>query len=162
MHDIDLIARAVLALTVFAFGLAGHYVGDHWVQTDGQACKKSWAAQTRACAVWNCAKHVATWTATVTVFVCAAGWWLELPLRPGWLAAGMAVNAVTHFVADLRAPLIWMATKLFGRTGYIDYGNVVRSSGTASTGPGTALMELDQSWHIGWLAVSALIAAGPA
>jgi len=160
MHDIDTI-RAITTLVAFAFGLAGHYVGDHWLQTHEQACKKGLnGGNGRMCAMWNCAKHVITWSAAVTVFIAAAGWWLHLPLRPGWLAAGMALNAVTHFVADLRTPLLWLGRRL-GRGRYLDYGNVVRSSGTAEGGPGTAAFHLDQAWHIAWLAVSALVMAGP-
>jgi hypothetical protein len=161
MHDVDTAARAIVALVAFAFGLAGHYLGDHWVQTGCQAGKKALnGAETKACALWNCAKHVLTWTATVTMFIAGAGWWLHLPLRPGWLAAGITLNAVTHFVADLRTPLIWLA-RLLGRGGYIDHVNVQRASGVESTGPGTAIFELDQSWHIAWLAISALVIAGP-
>lgn len=161
MHDIDTV-RAITALVAFAFGLAGHYAGDQWVQTSGQACNKALNGDGgRMCAIWNCAKHVVTWSAAVTVFIALAGWWLHLPLRPGWLAAGMAVNAVTHFVADLRTPLLWLA-RLVGRDGYLTAVDVVRRSGPAATGPGTALFHLDQSWHIAWLAVSALVIAGPA
>jgi hypothetical protein len=162
MHDIDMIGRALLALAAFAFGLAGHYIGDQWLQTHGQACKKSLGGDScRRVAMWHCAKHVLVWTATVTVFVVGAGWWLHLPMKPGWLAAGMAVNAITHFVADLRTPLIWIACRFFNRAAYIDYVNVVRASGTETVGPGTAVFHLDQSWHIAWLAVSALVIAGP-
>lgn len=162
-YDVELVARAALALTAFAFGLAGHYLGDHWIQTSPQACKKALnGGGTRACALWHCAKHVTTWTATVTVFIAVAGWWLHLPLKPGWLAAGMALNAATHFVADLRTPLLWLA-RLLGRGGYLQHATVVRApaGGADPTGPGTAAFELDQSWHIAWLAVAALVIAGP-
>lgn len=162
-YDVDILARAALALVAFAFGLAGHYVGDQWIQTGSQACRKALnGGESRRVALWHCAKHVVTWTATVTVFISAAGWWLELPIRPGWLAAGMALNAVTHFVADLRTPLIWLG-QLLGRGGYMTSVTVVRVPGgpAEATGAGTALNELDQSWHIAWLAVSALLIAGP-
>jgi hypothetical protein len=162
-YDIELVARAALALVAFAFGLAGHYVGDHWIQTSPQACRKALnGGDSRTVAMWHCAKHVVTWAATVTVFIAGAAWWLHLPLRPGWLIAGMTLNAVTHFVADLRTPLIWIV-RLVGRGGYVDNCHVVRTAGAPAetTGPGTAAFELDQSWHIAWLAVSALVIAGP-
>jgi hypothetical protein len=161
VHEDDLI-RAVTAAVAFGVMLAGHYIGDHWVQTSGQAYGKALDAIgcVRRTAMWHCAKHVASWTTTTTVFLLAACWWLRLPLRPGWLVAGILLNALTHFIADLRVPLIRLG-RLLGRTGYIETVGVVRPAGAASTGPGTALFELDQAWHIGWLAVSALLIAGP-
>jgi hypothetical protein len=156
----DDLVRAVTVAVAFAAMLAGHYIGDHWIQTSGQACKKALnGAESHACAVWNCAKHVLTWSATSVVFLGAAFWWLHLPVRPGWLAAGIAVNAVTHFVADLRTPLIWLA-RAAGRGGYIEHSQVLRPAGPQSTGPGTATFHLDQAWHIAWLFVAALLMAG--
>ncbi|WP_285551698.1 hypothetical protein [Actinoplanes regularis] len=161
MQQEDLV-RAATAAVAFGVMLAGHYIGDHWVQTDGQAHGKGLdnAGCDRSVALWHCAKHVASWTLTTSVFLLAAGWWLRLPFQTGWLVAGITVNAVTHFVADLRTPLIRLG-RLLGRGGYLDHVRVVRPSGPASSGPGTALFELDQAWHIGWLAVSALLIAGP-
>jgi hypothetical protein len=158
----DDLVRAATAALAFAAMLAGHYIGDQWVQTSGQACKKALnGAESRGCAVWHCAKHVTTWSVTTVVFLVGACWWLHLPVRPGWLAAGVAVNAVTHFVADLRTPLIWLALRL-RLGGYIEHAQVVRPAGAERTGPGTGLFHLDQSWHIGWLLVAALLVAGPA
>jgi hypothetical protein len=161
MEHGDLV-RAATAAVAFAVMLAGHYIGDHWVQTSGQAYGKGLdrIGCNRKAAVWHCAKHVMSWTATTTLFLLAAAWWLRLPLQPGWLVAGILLNAVTHFVADLRTPLIRLG-RLLGRGGYLDHVGVVRPSGPASSGPGTGLFELDQAWHIGWLAVSALLIAGP-
>lgn len=158
-HD-DLV-RAVSAAIMFGFGLAGHGLGDHWVQTSAQAGKKALdAGAARAVAVWHCAKHVLTWTATVALFVAVAGWWLHLPLRPGWVVAGLAVNAGTHFVADLRTPLRWLAARV-GRAGYIDQVAVLRPAGAQTVGPGTGLFHLDQSLHVACLAVAALVMVGP-
>ena len=158
----DDLVRAATAAFAFGAMLAGHYVGDQWIQTSGQACKKALdGVGGNACALWHCAKHVITWTATTVVFLAGGGWWLHLPFKPGWLAAGIAVNMVTHFVADLRTPLIWLA-RLLGRGGYIEHAQVVRPGGVQGTGPGTAVFHLDQSWHIAWLLVAALLVAGPA
>ncbi|MFC4072638.1 transcriptional regulator [Actinoplanes subglobosus] len=156
------LVRAVTTAVAFAVMLAGHYIGDHWVQTSGQAYGKGLdnAGCVRSVALWHCAKHVMSWTATTTIFLLGAAWWLRLPLEPGWLVAGIVLNGVTHFIADLRTPLIRLG-RLLGRGGYLDHVGVVRPSGAATSGPGTGLFELDQAWHIGWLAVSALIIAGP-
>lgn len=160
MHDTDL-ARAVTAAVAYVAMLSGHYLGDQWVQTSKQACRKGLDCNPPRVALWHCAKHVATWTATTTVFFLAASWWLHLPVRPGWLAAGVAVNAVTHFVADLRTPLLWLA-RLTGSIGYIEHVQVMRPSGAEKGGPGTALFHLDQAWHLAWLLPAALLIAGPA
>lgn len=162
-HD-DLV-RAVTTAVAYASMLAGHYVGDQWLQTSAQACKKSLAgaaspgAASPGTALWHCAKHVAAWTATTTGFFLGAAWWLHLPIHWGWLAAGVAVNAVTHYVADLRTPLLWLAG-LAGKSGYIEHANVQRPSGADRFGPGTATFHLDQSWHIAWLLPAALLVAG--
>ena len=160
MHYVDAV-RAITALVAFAFGYAGHLLGDQWMQTNDQACRKALGQPgcRRAHAMWACAQHVITWSATVAACTAAAGWWLGLPLRPGWFAAGMAINAVTHFVIDLRVPLIWLA-RLAGRGGYIEHAQVMRPGGAQSTGPGTALFHLDQSLHLACLAVASLVTAG--
>lgn len=155
--------RALTVAVVFAAQLAGHYVGDHWVQTCAQACKKPLdAGEAAGCALWSCAKHVLTWTATIVVFAAGAVWWLNLSVRPGWVAASVVINAVTHFVIDLRTPMIWVAEHVFNRAGYIDHVQVVRPVGAERTGPGTAVFHLDQAAHIAVLFVGALVAAGPA
>lgn len=153
--------RAVVCAIAFTATLAGHFVGDHWAQTDQQACRKSLGAgYGTARAIGNCALHVAGWTVcTVTALVLAA-WWLNLPLQPVWLTAGVALNAITHFVADLRTPLIRIA-RLLGRAPYIDRVQVHRAGGLQVAGPGTGLFWLDQSWHIAWAFVAALLIAGP-
>lgn len=97
------------------------------------------------------AHHVATYTAgqlagTITV-TRALGY--RVPLRA--LLAGAAVNGATHFIIDRREPLLWLAERT-GKRGYIDHCHAVRISadGTPApelSGPGTALMELDQALH---------------
>lgn len=164
MHYDDAMVRAAIAAIMFCGMLAAHYVGDHWVQTCGQAIKKVWdGPDGRMCAAWHCAKHAATWSVTQLVFLTVTVWWLDLPVRPGWLAGGVAFNALTHFVIDLRVPLLWVAQRVNGRGDYIEAVQVVRpSSGAASTGPGTGLFHLDQSAHLACAFVAALIVAGPA
>jgi hypothetical protein len=157
----DDLVRAVTVAVTFCAYLTGHYIGDQWIQTGSQACKKALdGTEARVCAMWHCAKHVTTWTATTVLVLAVAGWWLHLPLRPGWLCAGIALNAVTHFVIDLRTPLIWVAN-LLGRGMYMEHCQVVRPAGAERTGPGTAVFHLDQAAHIAFLFVAALITAGP-
>lgn len=115
---------------------AAHHVGDYWVQTDAQAQAKEHHAGA-------CLAHVGTYLLTHAVFLAglalATGW---TPSVAGTLA-GFAVTAVTHYLADRRAPLRWLAAHT-GGGGFWDRG-------------GAPL--LDQAWHIGWLAVTALLIA---
>lgn len=133
---------------------AAHQVADHWVQTDRQACHKGlpgWAGR-RACLA-----HVATYTLTCLVALAAlagaTGW------RPGvaQLVGGLAVSAVTHYLVDRRTPLIRMAQAL-GMSAFVQLGHP-RPARDDNPCLGTGTYALDQSWHVGWLFVAALVIA---
>lgn len=126
---------------------AGHHVGDYWLQSHTQAtCKgmPGWRGR-RACA-----GHVATYTLALLACVALAAWWLSLALNPVAVIAGLAVSAVTHYFADRRRPLRWLASLLPRKLEFFDSG-----AGLAS---GAAFM--DQSWHWFWLFISALVMTG--
>lgn len=159
--DTEDITRAVVAANAFVALFAAHYAGDQWIQTHGQARKKSLeGAESKTSAHWHCAKHVITYTLAGLVFFLGLAAWLDLPVRPGWLALGLSINAVTHYIADLRSPLRWLAEKL-GRGSYIQHCRVVRPTGVEGGGPGTAMFHLDQAWHFIWLLVAVAVIAGP-
>jgi hypothetical protein len=125
---------------------AAHQVGDYWVQTSGQAAAKAlpgWKGR------YACAEHVGTYTATLAVFLAAAIWWLGLSLSVGWTFAGLGLSAVTHYFADRRTPLRWLAD-------HIGSGKFWR----AGSGLATGVALLDQAWHWGWLFASALVISG--
>jgi hypothetical protein len=96
-------------------------------------------------------RHVATYTAgqlACTIAVTRALGY-RVPVRA--LLAGAAVNAITHAVIDRREPLLQLADR-FGKRGYIDHCHAVRMNADSTltaeaSGPGTALMELDQALH---------------
>jgi hypothetical protein len=137
----------VVFAVVFAAFAAGHQAGDYWVQTNAQAARKGlpgWAGR-RACTA-----HVATYTLTMAACLTLAWWWLGLPLHPGWAATGLAVSAVTHYIADRRRPLERMARLIPGKHGFWRAGEGL-ASGAA---------HLDQAWHWWWLFTAALITAG--
>lgn len=123
-----------------------HHVGDYWIQTDHQArCKgePGWPGA-RACAA-----HVGTYTATTAAAVLAADRLLGLGVPPGAALAGQALSAATHYAADRRAhglmlPLADKLDRFTHKRAWIDGG-------------GAALM--DQAWHLGWLALAALVSA---
>jgi len=97
----------------------------------------------------RCARHVATYTAgqTVASVAVTAALGYRLPLRA--LAAGTAVNAVTHYVIDRREPFKrFLRSRLVGKGGYLAHATVQRREGVVDEGgPGTALMEMDQAAH---------------
>ncbi|TLS45726.1 hypothetical protein FE633_13240 [Streptomyces montanus] len=97
------------------------------------------------------ARHVASYTAGqlagAIVVTRALGY--RVPLRA--LLAGAVINAGTHAVIDRREPLLWLARKA-GKEGYVEHCTAARvdkdGAVTAElSGPGTALMELDQALH---------------
>lgn len=97
------------------------------------------------------ARHVASYTAGQLAGTIAATRALGYRVPARALLAGAVINAATHAVIDRREPLLWLARKA-GKAGYIDHCTAVRMSadGTLTTevsGPGTALLELDQSLH---------------
>ncbi len=142
---------------VFCALYAAHMVGDHWVQTGRQAACKGTrdAAGRRACT-----GHVLTLTATKTAFLAAAWLVLDLPLSPPWLAAGLAVDAGSHWWADRRFTLAALAGRL-GKAGFYALG-APRPGHDDNPSLGTGAYALDQSWHVGWLFVAALLVAGGA
>ncbi|MGH8881955.1 MAG: DUF3307 domain-containing protein [Stackebrandtia sp.] len=130
---------------VFAALYAAHHVADHWVQTDHQAATKGrpgWSGR------FACACHVATYTGAAVVALAGLVLMVGVDLNVGAVGAGLAVSAVTHYLADRRAPLRWLAD----RTGS---GRFYRVSTAGMNGA----YLLDQSWHIGWLYAAALIIA---
>nr|WP_205830075.1 transcriptional regulator [Microbispora sp. CL1-1] len=123
---------------------AAHSVGDIWVQTHADACAKGnpgWEGRAA------CARHVATLTLTKTaslaLVVIAAG--LTLHLLP--LLAGLAMDAASHYWADRRVTLQRLADRL-GKAEFYRLGAGHLGSGAHA---------LDQSWHVGWLFITALI-----
>ena len=147
-------AAAVFA-AVFVSLYAAHTVGDHWVQTGAQAAGKGAHS---AAGRWACTRHVATLTATKAAFLVAAALVLDLPLTPAAVAVGLAVDAGSHWWADRRHTLAALAARL-GKTDFYALG-APRAGHDDNPSLGTGAYALDQSWHIGWLFVAALIVAG--
>jgi len=140
-------AAAVFAASAVAL-LAGHQIGDYWVQTSGQAARKGlpgWPGR-RACG-----GHVATYTLTQAGCLALAAWWLALTLSPARAAAGLAVSAVTHYFADRRRPLERLA-RLAGKAGFWQAGE----------GLAAGRAYLDQAWHWAWIFTAALVISGGA
>jgi hypothetical protein len=139
---------------VFAALFVAHQFADHWVQTHHQAQAKGAAGWTGRLA---CAGHVATYTATAVVALVVAGAVLDLGLSVPRVAAGLVVSAVTHYWADRRFTLAALAERL-GKGGFYRLG-APRPGRDDNPGLGTGAYALDQSFHIAFLFVAALVIA---
>ena len=145
-------SRAAQFAAVYAALTASHEVADHWVQIDAQAVSKGKPGSEGTLA---CVSHVATYTATQAVALYAVKRATGLQLSWRRAALGLAVSAVTHYVADRQG----------GHWRDEDPRGVVRlAAGTGHAGwlsrdPNAGYL-MDQSWHKGWIAVVAAVAAG--
>lgn len=145
---------AAVFAAVFAALYSAHSVGDHWVQREHQAIHKGGAGW----AGWLAnLRHVATLTITQLAAVLVLVPVLGLRLSGWQVAAGLTVNALTHAWADRRHTLQWLAD-LVGKGGFYRLGGPRPGRDDAPT-LGTGAYALDQSWHIGWLFIAALIVA---
>jgi hypothetical protein len=166
--------------------LVAHNVADHWVQTSHQAGTKGlpgWPGRVA------CAKHVASYTAVTAATVLVLWVSFGLHISVWGFLAGQLVSAVTHYWADRRTTLRWLAYGLdLGQfydlgaprrvravrvTAFADGAETVRlypvSEGeSALSGPqvgwdnpslGTGAYALDQAWHWGWLGVAVFLTA---
>jgi len=135
--------------------LVAHNVADHWVQTSHQAATKHCPD---ASGHWACFKHVASYTAVTAGAVGLVWAVLGLPIAPAAFVVGQLVSAVTHYWADRRHTLAWLA-ELAGKGGFYRLG-APRSGRDDNPSLGTGAYVLDQSWHWAWLFAAALITAG--
>lgn len=139
--------------------VVGHDVGDHWIQTDHQAACKGdddWHGRLQ------CALHVVTYTATQLVAIAAVWLFLDVPVTAAGLTVGLAVSAGTHYWADRRTTLRKLCA-LFGNRMLAFYElGAPRAGRDDNPSIGTGAYALDQSWHKGWLFVSAIVMAAMA
>ncbi|MGW6877130.1 hypothetical protein ACWGHA_32895 [Streptomyces xanthophaeus] len=126
-------------------------VEDPWrYGPDGRTCTAS------AYGRRSVSRHVASYSAVQLASTLAVTRTLGYRIPTAALLTGAAINAITHAILDRRDPLLWLAEKT-GKTGYIKHASVVRKAGGEGTeypkavqdssGPGTALMELDEAAH---------------
>ena len=147
---------AVVFAVAFACLYVGHMIGDHWVQTSGQAQRKG---GTGRLAVLACVGHVITLTATKVVFLVPALLALGLPVSWWGVVLGLVVDAATHYLID-RRPNLAAAAQLAGRGEFYRFGTgTVDADGNEVHHLGTGSHALDQSAHIGFLFLASLIIA---
>lgn len=146
--------RAAQFAAVYAALTASHEVADHWVQTDGLAMAKG---NPDAGGARACIQHVITYTATQAAALYAVQriTGMRLPVRRA--ALGLAVSAVTHYVAD-RQGGHWRDEK---PRGVVRLAASTGHAGWLARDPNAGYL-MDQAWHKGWIAVAAAVAAGGA
>jgi hypothetical protein len=132
---------------VFAALYAAHEVADHWLQTRHLAFANGAAGRRGRVA---CAMHVATLTATKVLVLGVVAVLTGVGLEPWAVAVGLGVDAVSHYWADRQTTLVALADR-------IGKGEFVRLGDGAAAPVGTGAYALDQSWHMGWLLVAALL-----
>lgn len=143
---------ADLFAAVFAALFVGHSVGDHWVQTHHQALAKAargWPGRLAA------ARHVATLTATKLGLLALVAAVLGLHLSVPGIAAGLGIDAASHWWADRRTTLARLAQAL-GKAEFFRLG-APRPGRDDPPHLGTGAYALDQAWHHLWLLVAALV-----
>jgi hypothetical protein len=139
---------------VFIALYVAHSVGDHWVQTSHQSAQKGrlgWVGRLAD------ARHVTTLTLTKLAVLIPAAALLGLHLSVLAVVAGLGIDAVTHWWADRRATLAWLA-KVTGKSEFYRLG-APRTGRDDNPHIGTGAYALDQSFHHLWLLVAALIIA---
>lgn len=153
--------HAATFAAVFIALYVAHSVGDHWVQTQHQADAKGrpgWVGRLAD------TRHVATLTATKLAVLLPAATLLGLHLSVAGLGAGLGIDALTHWWADRRSTLAWLA-KVTGKSDFYELGtganpaHPVTAKGKPAAHLGTGAYALDQSFHHLWLLVAALIIA---
>lgn len=128
---------------------AAHHVGDFLLQTDHQAaCKPATEDRAVVCSEgesWRAlAGHIASYHAAQVAGLLIANRALGLKLRPGRVAAGVAISAATHAVIDRRWPVRW----------WMD------NTGSAAFRENGGAAHVDQTLHHTALWASALVIAG--
>jgi hypothetical protein len=150
------LAAAVRFAAAYAALSASHETGDYFVQRDIDAVAKGRPGPAGRAA---CTRHVLTYTATQATALAAADRYLALGLDRRRAAAGLALSALTHYLAD-RCAGHWATT---GPTAPL-LVRAVHAAGkrTWLTRAPEAAALVDQAWHKTWIVLAAAVAAGPA
>ncbi|MFE4660922.1 transcriptional regulator [Streptomyces hydrogenans] len=146
---------------VFAALWIAHSIGDHWVQSSCQAATKGLPGWPGRAA---CARHVLGLTLTKGAVLAPVALLLDLPLSAAGLSLGLGLDAVSHYWADRRSTLAALA-RVCGKGEFYSLGtpnhpaHPVTAEGAYAPTLGTGAYSLDQSWHVLWLGIAALIIA---
>jgi hypothetical protein len=145
-------SKAAMFAAVYAALTASHEVADHWVQIDAHATTKGNPSLDGAL---SCAKHVATYTATQALALAAVQRTTGIRLSWKRTALGLAVSAVTHYIAD-RQGGHWRDEQ---PRGVVRVAAATGHAGWLRRDPHAGYL-MDQAWHKGWIVVAAAVVAG--
>jgi hypothetical protein len=146
---------------VFATLWVAHTVGDHWVQSSAQSAAKGqpgWVGRLAN------TRHVIGLTLTKGLLLALAAVVLDLHLTVAGVTVGLALDAASHWWADRRSTLAWLAHKC-GKSEFYKLGTGAHSAapvtfnGKPAAHLGTGAYALDQSFHALFLFFAALIIA---
>lgn len=146
-------SRAARFATAYAALTAAHEVGDYWAQQDADAAAKGSPGREGVAA---CARHVAGYTTVQALALYTADRGLNLHLNWHRATAGLAVSAITHYLAD-RSMGQW-ATAGPGAPAVVRLAHATGHSPWLTKDPGAGPL-MDQAWHKGWITIAAAIAA---
>jgi len=138
------VSTAGNAAAAYAALRTAAHVADHWFQTSHQAAHK---ADEGAAGHRVMAGHIASYAGAQAVALVVANGLLGMKLKPGRIAAAVAVSAATHWFIDRRWPVRKLAEAM-GHQGFHGLG-----------GPLGGAYILDQSAHHLMEAVAAVVAA---
>ncbi|MEU2827176.1 transcriptional regulator [Streptomyces lavendulae] len=161
MSSSGVLVHASVFAAVFVALYVAHSVGDHWVQTSRQSADKGKPGWTGRLAD---TRHVASLTVTKLAVLLPVALLLDLRLSLAGVAAGLGIDAVTHWWADRRSTLARLA-KACGKGEFYSLGtpahpaHPVTADGKPAAHLGTGAYALDQAFHHLWLLVAALIIA---
>lgn len=146
--------HAIIFTSAFIALFVGHYLADFWLQTASQAEDKArpdWRGR------FACLRHVATLTITKATIlgITAAVIGLRISITAACIA--LIIDAASHYWADRRVTLKKLA-ELTGKYSFYRLGSP-RPKQNDNPVLGTGAHALDQSWHITWLWIAALIIA---
>lgn len=161
-------SAAALFAAVFATLWVAHTVGDLWVQTSVQSADKGQhdrnPGQSSRVGRLACTRHVIGLTLTKALFLALAAIVLDLPLSMAGVTVGLGLDAASHWWADRRSSLAWLA-KVTGKSEFYSLGTGDHPAHpvTAERKPaghlGTGAYALDQSFHAFFLFLAALLIA---
>ncbi|WP_412517452.1 hypothetical protein [Actinomadura madurae] len=100
---------------------------------------------------------MATITATKLIALAVTSTVIGLALSPITVTLALALDAASHYWADRRSTLARLADRI-GKGDYYRLG-APRPGHDDNPSTGTGAYHLDQSWHIAWLWITALIIA---
>ncbi|MFD9456253.1 transcriptional regulator [Streptomyces sp. NPDC059985] len=144
---------------VFVALYVAHSVGDHWVQTSPQSADKGKPGRIGRLAD---TRHVVTLTLTKLALLLPVSFLLGLDLSVLGLVVGLGLDAVSHWWADRRSTLAWLA-RVTGKGEFYGLGTPTHpahpatAEGTPAAHLGTGAYALDQSFHHLWLLIGALL-----